>query len=69
MLLFATFYMLPSAESDKIYAFLFSEQIMKTRKRFQISCHFHHDYEQQQHNVAGAGQFHEQAVLPQAKRT
>ena len=36
---------------------------MKHKKESQKYCHFHHDYEQQQHNVAGAGPFDEQSVF------
>jgi hypothetical protein len=42
----------------------FSEHIMKNiRNRFKNFCHFHHDYKQQQHNVAGAGHFDDQSVF------
>jgi hypothetical protein len=36
---------------------------MKHKKKIQNSCHFHHGYEQQQHNMAEAGQFHEHSVF------
>lgn len=37
----------------RIMNIFFSERIMKTQKESQNFCHFHHDYEQQQHNVTG----------------
>ena len=36
---------------------------MKHKKESQISCHFQHDYEQQQHNMAGADQSQKQNVF------